>query len=119
MIKLEIGQELKSTNGVEYTVKLIKEEGVVFKSISKGLDYWVDNEEIEKTFEIPEGLWKPAQGEDYFFFSSAGNVARTSLFKSSALDSDRIKFGNYFKTEEEALEASKKVKELLLSSKQN
>lgn len=57
--------------------------------------------------------WHPQKGEFYFLVCPDGEIACVKSL-SDEIDESRYVFGNCFKTEAEAEEASKNIKELLL-----
>lgn len=68
----------------------------------------------KKTLQWEKYKWKPERNEKYYFIDSAGKVG-WFLHNSYAVDRPRIEYGNCFQTEQQAKEASEKVKELLKS----
>lgn len=59
--------------------------------------------------------WKPEVGEKYYFVSTLICGVNYYIWDNDEIDRDIYEMGNCFKTEEEAQEALKKFKELLLS----
>lgn len=57
--------------------------------------------------------WKPEVGEQYFYIYPAGDICYM-LNNNEELNRDHVKYGNCFKTREEAEYAARKVKVLLL-----
>lgn len=57
--------------------------------------------------------WKPEKGEKYYYVGDNGMVNFT-FADCDSVDEDYYKFGNTFRTEEEAQRALEKVKETLL-----
>lgn len=65
-------------------------------------------ENLEKQLSIKNEDWIPKYGERYFYFSVDGCVGCTRN-DGESLDTQRIRFGNCFKTEDEAKDITKKV----------
>lgn len=63
-----------------------------------------------KIYEEPNNSWQPEEGEMYFFVSSRGSVDYTTYNSTSRIDSETVSFGNCFKTREEAVHMSKKLR---------
>lgn len=59
--------------------------------------------------------WRAEKDGAYYFMNTFGEV-EGSIELNDCLDNKRHMFGNYFKTEEECLEAMKKVKDVFLNS---
>lgn len=59
--------------------------------------------------------WRAEKDGTYYFMNTFGEV-ESSTELNDYMDNKRHMFGNYFKTEEECLEAMKKVKDIFLNS---
>lgn len=57
-----------------------------------------DWELIEKSTQV----WKPEEGETYFYISSVGDVESETYDSDTYIDNARLEFTNIFRTEEEA-----------------
>lgn len=73
-----------------------------------------DNKEWLDGLNKPKERWKPKAGDWYWYIRETGQPLINQC-KDGQLDSLRMAFGNYFKTESEAEKARDEVKELLLS----
>jgi len=73
----------------------------------KGLKWNAEEKRIEKI------RWRAKRGEHYIFAGSHGDTDRGDE-TGSTLDLERYNTGNYFRTENQAKEAAKLVKETLL-----
>ena len=83
----------------------------VSKDIYQGADYmgcifdigdftaedWKIYKEKEKN-----KIWKPEEGETYFYISSVGDVESETYDSDTYIDNARLEFTNIFRTEEEA-----------------
>lgn len=78
-------------------------------------DWQLVNAEVPnlENVEVKE-RWKPRKGERYFFICDIGFV-KFNYWDNDVVDHDYYKFGNCFKTEEEAQRASEMVRKFLLS----
>ena len=68
---------------------------------------------LNKSKEIELSRWTPQAGEKYYYVGDNGMVNFT-FFDCDEVDEDYYKFGNIFRTKEEAERALEKVKETLL-----
>ena len=50
----------------------------------------------------PTQIWKPEEGETYFYISSVGDVESETYDSDTYIDNARLEFTNIFRTEEEA-----------------
>lgn len=72
--------------------------------------------ERKKKSKLMKNKWQPKAMEEFYSFGIAGDVIGQKMCEMFALEK-RIEFGNYFKTEKEAVLACKKVRSLLLGLK--
>lgn len=68
--------------------------------------------------EVTEERWKPQDGEGYWYVDGYGELMKDE-WSDCVYDEDLWKYGNCFRTEQEATIARDKVKELLLSLHNN
>ena len=66
--------------------------------------------EFYKEIKLPK--WKPKHGDYYYFINYKGMAMRNTWF-NSVNERAMYEFGNCFKTENEAIEARDKIKEIL------
>ena len=71
----------------------------------------------EAGYEVSRPKPFPQEGDNYWFFDLDGDANDFFEFNDSIFDGKMIAFGNYFRTEKEAIAARDKVKKLLLSLK--
>ena len=71
---------------------------------------WLLVKEFYKEITLPK--WKPEYGDNYYFINYKGMVMKNTWF-NSVNEYTMYEFGNCFKTENEAIEASNKIKEVL------
>jgi hypothetical protein len=74
--------------------------------------YWNTKTQVEECFDLPKEKWRPDYDENYWFVN-ASIVADCELWKKYTVDFDRLKAGNCFKTEAEAIIARDKIREVL------
>nr|WP_325300850.1 hypothetical protein [uncultured Dysosmobacter sp.] len=73
----------------------------------------MDNEFDDWFGEVDEGkAWKPKHGKKYWYLMKDGSIGCDYYMDGIQSDEGRIKIGNYFRTEEDAREALKKLKAL-------
>lgn len=80
--------------------------------VTKTGKFDIDVDYSERDLFMVVNKQNPKFGEEYWFILPTGEICRES-FISDKCDAMRIEFGNCFKTEEEAIEASRKIKKLL------
>lgn len=68
-------------------------------------------EELNKQEEPKTGRWKPELNEKYWFIDNDGNISH-ACWDNDAIDNSRYKFGNVFKTVEEANFTAEQLKVL-------
>lgn len=49
--------------------------------------------------------WKPEQGDEYFWIDECGSILPGTFYRDSLYDSQRLTFGNVYRTEKEAEKA--------------
>lgn len=76
------------------------------KMKEQGLQWNAEEKRVEQI------RWRAEEGKDYFFVDSRGNIVEYEE-NSNCIDEDSYEFGNYFRTEEQAKEATKRMKEVL------
>lgn len=81
---------------------------------------YYDDEDVEQLLkdgwiEEVDERWRPERNNAYHYVNSYGKVEADVWFDFSGLDGNRWKFGNCFKTKEEAEEARDAIAELLAS----
>lgn len=57
--------------------------------------------------------WKPEEREDYYYIDCDGEIETTHWLDNDLIDENRYKFGNIFKTQEQAELAKNKITNLL------
>lgn len=77
--------------------------------------YWYTQTEIKRLFIIPKETWVLQHEDMYWYVNSMGSITDTIFYRGTITDMEHIKFGNCFKTREEAEVALSKIKELLKS----
>lgn len=120
-MKLHKGQILKRKEPDDIygdgIVEMILDGGARIKYIYanniSGKNDWYTDEEIEKYFELPKEKWEPDNKDYFYHINSQGCVECGTYLKESVADSNRKRFGNIFRTKEEAEAAAVKIKELL------
>ena len=108
---------LGGTNNLYYTGT---DEDAIYFINTKGEIDWTSNsntsmilpyiKEFYKEMKLPR--WKPKHG-DYYYFINYKGMAMRSTWVNSVNEDAMYEFGNCFKTENEAIEASDKIKEIL------
>lgn len=90
--------------------------------VNEIIDYLNEREEKEvlsqpvDTSHIQPKRWKPEIGEKYWVFSIKDTVLiRSLIYLDTISDNGYYVFGNCFRTQEEAIEASNKIKNFLNS----
>ena len=84
-----------------------EEKQLLFKKMKEqGLKWNVEKKRVEKL------LWRADVGEEYYFINSSLNVMKIEECWS-VLCGEHYSADNYFRTEEQAKEAAKRVKEVL------
>lgn len=76
------------------------------KMKEQGLRWNAEEKRVEKI------RWRAEEGKDYFIVSSQGKIVEYEE-NNNCIDEDSYEFGNYFRTEEQAKEAAKRIKEVL------
>lgn len=76
------------------------------KMKEQGLKWNAEKKRVEKI------RWRAEDGKDYFIVSSQGKIVEYEE-NNNCIDEDSYEFGNYFRTEEQAKEAAKRMKEVL------
>ena len=70
-------------------------------------------EDYPDYFEEIVERWKPMEGEDYYAVDDSGGV--DDCYNACQKDTDKVRrFGNCFRTKEQATEASKRIKQTLM-----
>ena len=67
------------------------------------------------TMQIEKLRWKPKKRDKYYYIRSKGNV-NSAFWHKGSVDIHRYKFGNCFKTKEEADDKLKQIKQILNST---
>ncbi len=108
---------LGGTNNLYYTGT---DEDAIYFINTKGEIDWTSNsntsmilpyiKEFYKEMKLPR--WKPKHG-DYYYFINYKGMAMRSTWVNSVNEDAMYEFGNCFKTENEAIEARDKIKEIL------
>ena len=88
----------------------IQEMEIINPSIGGLSECFVENNNT--WFEPIEERWKPREENKYYYITDHGSPNIYLTEYRSTLDS-RYEFGNVFRTEEQAIEAAKRVKETL------
>ena len=91
--------------------KALNEEVLMFKELlaSKGKEW---DEEMKR---VVKKVFKPLRGETYYYIHSSG-VVISEHWRTQPFQLDTRRFGNCFKTREEAVSAARKVRALLLDA---
>lgn len=118
MLGLDIDEKfdimIRENDPSNYNPFKIREQGLVDKDCVLANDYL--NELLIGNFEIIKKPWKPKYGEWFWIVKSTGRVISIKNLGSES-DAGFIKFGNCFKTQEEAIthadEMVAKIKEVL------
>lgn len=87
----------------------------IFQSKEKTLEWdlsWGDPLTSGWFEEVKPKRWRASSQGNYFFVNTFGDVL-IQIEQSSDADYERHKYGNYFRTEEQAKEAAKRIKKLL------
>ena len=90
-------------------VRLATEEEKQFlfnKMKEQGLRWNAEEKRVEKI------RWRAEKGKDYFIIDNRGNIVEYEE-TGDCIDENSHEFGNYFRTEEQAEEAAKRMKEVL------
>ena len=89
--------------------KALNEEVLMFKELlaSKGKEW---DEEMKR---VVKKVFKPLRGETYYYIHSSGAVC-SEHWRAEPFQLDTRRFGNCFKTREEAVSAARKIRALLL-----
>lgn len=89
-----------------YLEKELEDLADCHSSKMKEIEAKIDNikEQIEDD-EEPSGLWKPKEGEEYWYIDSDSDVLNTNYY-----DEGGFSIGNCFKTQEEAEKALERLK---------
>lgn len=83
--------------------------------VSLKTDWYLSREDIKdfsSWFEEVDGRWKPKKGEMMWLIKNTGGIGRLE-YEDDGLDKKLLKYGNCFRTEEEALKAKEKIAEVL------
>ena len=94
-----------SNNDLSYSTE--EEKQLLFNKMKEqGLKWNAEKKRVEKI------RWRAKEGEDYYYITGRGHVVGD---EEGGLpeDIERYEFGNYFRTQEQAEEAAKRVKEAL------
>lgn len=110
---LKVGQVLG-----DYRVVSVGEEGAFLTDAKNQISalWWYTNDEIQDKFNLPKEKWVPSEGEKYFWLNSClgiENYINNSTYDST-YDEKRIRIGNCFKTESEALVKAEEIKKVLM-----
>ena len=91
--------------------KALNEEVLMFKELlaSKGKEW---DEEMKR---VVKKVFKPLRGETYYYIHSSGAVC-SEHWRAEPFQLDTRRFGNCFKTREEAESAARKIRALLLDA---
>lgn len=61
---------------------------------------------VDKPRKPMDGIhWKPEQGDEYFWIDECGSILPGTFYRDSLYDSQRLTFGNVYRTEKEAEKA--------------
>ena len=88
----------------------INPNGIIVNSYSSSSEVFSYVKEFYKEVTLPR--WKPKEGDYYYFINYKGMAMRSTWF-NSVNECAMYEFGNCFKTENEAIEARDKIKEIL------
>ena len=91
--------------------KALNEEVLMFKELlaSKGKEW---DEEMKR---VVKKVYEPLRGETYYYIHSSGAVC-SEHWRAEPFQLDTRRFGNCFKTREEAVSAARKIRALLLDA---
>lgn len=83
------------------------------ENMKKAYDEFISKAEelAEKIKEKENEIWKPKNGEEYFYINDDGSIENTDWVDKNLSDKCSYELGNCFKTEEEA----EKVKRHLIT----
>lgn len=99
---------------VDFRHAVLNEQYLINGNVRK----WTGSlESITEVIIVQPTCWKPADGEDYFYFSKTLK-SNLTVFHTSVTDNIMLSTGNFFKTKEDCLAAAEKVSELLLKLKE-
>lgn len=111
----KVKNEFSNKRGYLYMF-LDKEKGIMIRTLNDESDEVYENlstkELLSEDWEIyEEPKWKPKEKELYFYITSNGDI-EFSYYKNKSINDKRrvCKFGNYFKTDEEAEHMVEKLK---------
>lgn len=88
-----------------------------YRFTGKGFSLTIDREIVESSpdwFEPVSERWRAIDGGVYYVLSNLFSVAKDVQEHKSLTDMDRFQVGNYFKTREQAEEASRRIKKVLM-----
>ena len=109
-------EDLGGSNDFSFTGKnedsiyFINPNGIIVNNYYIGSEAFSYVKEFYKEIELPR--WKPKHGDYYYFINYKGMAMRNTWF-NSVNECAMYEFGNCFKTENEAIEARDKIKEIL------
>jgi len=115
-MKFKKGDILQHKDGYKHKVLEVVGELYVLsrkEAFNKALTIFTESELADYT--LVESEWMPGDGDNYWFFDERGSVWETIYSSSYYPDAGRAKFGNCFKTREQAERAAAAVKKLLTS----
>ena len=84
-----------------------EEQQLLFdKMKEQGLQWNAEEKRVEQI------RWRAEEGKDYFFVDGRGDIVEYEE-NGNSIDYDSYEFGNYFRTEGQAKEAERRMKEVL------
>ena len=92
-------------------------EKAVMMYLLKDMGYTYSD--VHKVLESVEIKWIPKDGEDFFYITSEGDIIPQNYDSKSIQHINICNFGNYFKTEEDAINARSKILNIFKESKDN
>ncbi|MEA5085088.1 MAG: hypothetical protein VB018_13220 [Lachnospiraceae bacterium] len=116
---VELGEEFNivgcNNNEVAFSPYTITEDGFLDRNGDRcPIEL---HELISGKITIQQKPWKPKDGQQYWFFWNTRSVGANMFNSYLSLDILNYKFGNCFRTEEEAMQNRDKVIEMLNSAK--
>ena len=114
MIKLKLGQELKSRKDSSRicTVKICAEGGAMVE-VEGWSSSWYTNQEIEDTFILPKEKFVPEENQKFYYFAGNGSIFSVFFTQKSSYNKESIEFGNCFQSERDCEQAIEKIKGML------
>ena len=92
-------------------------EKAVMMYLLKDLGYTYTD--VHKVLESVEIKWYPKDGEKFFYITLSGTVDYAYYYSKSDSHKNLCTFGNYFKTEEDAIDAQSKIVDVFKEVKDN